>query len=80
MNINETWLQFTKRIWGCEISDDAAEALLWTCTAFPCIAAKDVAIQLRKAKQASGGCFSIAMKQAEEAMSKACKEMNDMND
>ena len=70
--MSETYIDLVKRIFG-ECNDELADALLWTCTAFPFNDNEGLIKQLKKVKLDSGGDFGLAMKQADEAMAKANK-------
>jgi hypothetical protein len=76
--MSETWLQLTRRIWGETLTDDQADALLWSCTAFPCIGQKLVEKQLESAKLKSNSDFSLAMKQADDDMRQAMSSTQDI--
>lgn len=67
-----TYIDLVNHIWG-PCTDDEADALLWSCTAFPCIDREELEKQLAKVKADSGGDFALAMTQAEDAISEAMK-------
>ena len=72
--MSETYIELVKRIWGRDnCTDRQADALLWSCTAFPFSDNEGLLKQLEKAKADFGGDFDLAMKQADEATEKAMK-------
>ena len=54
VTVTETWIDLVHQHWG-KCTDQAADALLWSCTAFPVDDHYEVAKQLKVIRDRSGG-------------------------
>ena len=65
-----TWYEEVKQIWG-ECTREEAEALLWSCTAFPCCSVETIYKQLEEIKEKSSGDFNRAIQICENELNAA---------
>ncbi len=72
--MGETCYEFVRRVWG-SCTDEQADTLLWSCTAFPCCDVPHLEKQLLDIKEKSGGDFEKAWRIAEKETNEAMKDL-----
>jgi glutamate racemase len=62
-----TWIDYAKRLFP-NANDRTADAVVWSCTAFPFVSTRLVMRQLERARRQSRGDVHVALRRARAAL------------